>query len=57
MALNSNYAVGIVGKQNFSIISSTRGLFWIEGIANSSEIQNGSKCMILKNPERSFGRN
>ena len=27
---NPNYAVGIVGKQNFTIVSSVHRLFWIE---------------------------
>jgi hypothetical protein len=42
---NRNYAVGIVGQQNFSIISSAHGLFWIEVIVNYYEIRNGSKCL------------
>jgi hypothetical protein len=30
--------VGIVGQQNFSIISGAHGLFWIEVIVNYYEI-------------------
>jgi hypothetical protein len=45
---NSNYAVGIVDQQNFSIISSAHGLFWIEIIVNYYEIPNGSMCLRLK---------
>jgi hypothetical protein len=39
------------GQQNFIIISSTHGLFWIEGIASYFEIQNGSNCFRLKKNE------
>jgi hypothetical protein len=46
--LNPNDAVGIVGQQNFSIISSVYGLFWIEIIMNYYEIRNGSICLRLK---------
>jgi hypothetical protein len=49
--LNPNYAVGIVGQQNFSIISSAHGIFWIERIVSYYEIQNGSKCLRLKKNE------
>ncbi len=48
---NLNYAVGIVDQQNFSIISSAHGLFWIERIESYYEIQNGSKCLRLKKNE------
>jgi len=44
-------ALGIVGQQNFAIISSAHGLFWIERIASYFEIQNGSKCLRLKQNE------
>lgn len=42
---NPNYAVGIVGQQNYSIISSTHGLFRIEILVSYYEIQNGSMCL------------
>jgi hypothetical protein len=35
----------MVGQQNFAIISSAHGLFWIERIAIYFKIQNGSKCL------------
>jgi hypothetical protein len=44
-------AIGIVGKQNFSILLVAHGLFWIEGIASYFEIQNGSKYLRLKKNE------
>ena len=49
--LNPDSAVGIVGQQNFSIISDAHGLFWIEEIASYFKIQNGSKCLRLKKNE------
>ena len=49
--LNPNYLVENVSQQNFSIISSAHGLFWIEWIASYLEIQNGSKYLRLKKNE------
>jgi hypothetical protein len=43
--------IGIVGRQNFSIILGAHRLFWIEGIASYFEIQNGSKSLRLKKNE------
>ncbi len=33
ICLNPDFAVGIVDKQNFSMLSGARGLFWIGRIA------------------------
>jgi hypothetical protein len=41
---NPNYAVAIVGKQNFTIISSANVLLWIKRIAGSG-LKVGDKAL------------
>jgi hypothetical protein len=48
LSFNPNYAVGIVGQQNYPIESSAHALFWIEMIVNYNEIRNGSKSLRWK---------
>jgi exosome complex RNA-binding protein Rrp4 len=43
--LKQDYAVGILGQQNFSIILGAHGLIWIEGIASYFEMQKGVSAL------------